>query len=258
MLYRAAVASLLAFATVHGTAQAAAPVADYSVQFNSQFDAAAHPELGLVNANVTPDGLQTHGFYNDQGIPSQITLDASSILPSAGDYTIDLNFGGVAVTRWSVKLLDFANRTQDIGLYIDNHNINFYDYQGGSNMGSSPLIQDDTPFSVTFSRSSATNLVVGYINGVQQFSFLDNLGLAVFDPRQFYIFTDDVATPGSGGDAYESRAGVIKGINIYKTALSSSDVGSLHGVGVVPEPETWALILSGLLTCAFVGQRRRG
>lgn len=253
MLYRITAASLLALATA--TSAQAAPIADYSVQFNSQFDAAAHPELGLVNADVTADGLQTHGFYNDQGVPSQITLDASGILPSAGDYTIKMDFGGVAVTRWSVKLLDFANRTQDMGLYIDNHNISFYDYQGGWNMGSSPLIQDNMPFSVTLSRSSATNLVAGYINGVQQFSFLDTLGLAVFNPSQFYLFTDDVATPGSGGDAYESRAGVIKSIDIYQMALSATDVAS---ISAVPEPESYALAVIGLLTVGSLMKRRRG
>lgn len=254
MLYRITASSLLALAAA--TSAQAAPIADYSVQFNNLFDATAHPELGLVNADVTAAGLQTHGFYNDQGIPSQITLDASSILPSAGDYTINMDFGGVEVTRWEVKLLDFANRTQDIGLYINDHTIAFYDYHGGLNVGSSPLIQDNTPFSVTLSRSSATNLVVAYLNGIQQFSFVDTLGLAVFNPLQpVYLFTDDVATPGSGGDAYESRAGVLKGISVFSSALSATDVAS---ISAVPEPESYALALAGLLTVASLLKRRRG
>ncbi|RZL00491.1 MAG: hypothetical protein EOP36_15505 [Rubrivivax sp.] len=256
MSYRAALASLFMIAAVHGTAQAA-PVADYSVKFNSQFDASAHPELGLVNADVTAGGLQTHGFYNDQGVASQITLNASGILASAGDYTIDLDFGGVASTRWTVKLLDFYGQSQNSGLYIDNHNISFYDNEGNPTRGSSALIQDDAAFSVTLSRSSATSTVTGYINGVQQFSFLDALGLATFNPLQFFIFTDDVVTPGSGGDAYESRAGLIKGISVYQTALSAGDVASLHNVSMVPEPEGWALALGGLLACGVLSRRRR-
>lgn len=260
MSYRAALVSLIAVTGFVGSAFAA-PTADYAVKFNSQFDAAAHPEWQFNNVEVTANGLKTYGYYDDNYAnwtgPSTLKLDASNVLSSAGDYTINLDFGGVAVTQWAVKLLDFANRSQDAGLYIDGHNISFYDTQGGWNFGTNPLIQDNTAFNVTLSRSSATSLVVGYINGIEQFSFLDNLGVAVFDPLNFYVFTDDFATPGSGGDAYESRPGVLKGISIYKSALSSGDIATLHGVGVVPEPETLALVLGGLLTCAFVGKRRR-
>jgi len=255
MLYRAAIASLLAIATVHGAAQAA-PIADFSVKFNDQFDATAHPELGLVNVDVTANGLQTYGFYNWPG-PSVVSLDASGILASGGDYTINLDIGSVASPRWTIKLLDFYSQTQNAGLYIYDYNISFFDNQGNPTGGSSHAIQSYQPFSVTLSRSSATNQVVGYINGIEQFSFQDTQGLAVFNPLQFLLFTDDVVTPGSGGDAYESLAGTINGISLYKTALSSGDVASLYGVGMVPEPESWVLALGGLLTCAYLAKRRR-
>ena len=89
-------------------------------------------------------------------------------------------------------------------------------------------------------------------NGVQQISFTDATGLAIFTgPNDIMrFFEDDVIT-----GTQEASAGVVDFIKIYKGALTAAEVRALEQA--VPEPTTLLLTGFGLGTLAVTAWRRR-
>jgi hypothetical protein len=246
MLYRFTAIGLLALAAF-GSAQAA-PVADYSVVFDGSFNTASHPEVIFSNADVQADGL--HTYYGSWGASS---VSLSGVLSSGSEYTVALDFTSVARTDYTRKLLDFSGLSSQAGLYIDSGYLSFVDGSGVETaLSSLSVLTPGQSFNLALTRSAAGD-VTAYVNGSQQFSFQDTAGLALFNTPAFsaFILTDD-----NGG--YEITPGVLKGVNVYKTALSAVDVASLSPTTTVPEPETYALGLAGLLTAGFLMKRRRG
>ncbi|MGH6646694.1 PEP-CTERM sorting domain-containing protein [Aquabacterium sp.] len=244
MLYRAAIASLIAIVGVHTTAQAA-PVADYSVQFDSSFNAAANTQLTLVNADVQADGLHTN-----EALWGTSSVSLANVLSTGSEYTISLDFAYVGRTDSSRKILDFFGRSSEAGFYLNSGGFVFYDGLGHPQAESfASVLSPYEAFNVTVSRTSA-GIFTAYFNGVEQLQFEDSAGLAVFNSPGFaaYILTDEV-------DGYEITNGALTGISVYKTALSTSDLGG--GISPVPEPESYALALAGLLTVGSLMKRRR-
>lgn len=245
MLYRAAIASLIAIAGVHATAQAA-PVADYSVKFDSSFNAVANPELTLVNADVQADGLHTN-----ETLWGTSSVSLANILSIGSEYTISLDFAYVGRTDSSRKILDFFGRTTEAGFYLNDGGFTFFDGLGHPQAQSfASVLSPYEAFNVTVSRTSA-GLFTAYFNGAQQLQFEDSNGLAIFNSPGFaaYILTDEV-------DGYEITNGALTGINVYKTALSAADLGG-SSITPVPEPESYAMALAGLVTVASLLKRRR-
>ena len=245
MFFRITAASLLALAAA--TSAQAAPVADYSVQFTTPFDAAAHPGVTFTDADVQADGL--HTYYGSWGASS---VSLSDVLASGSEYTLNLSFASIARTDDTRKLLDFAGLTSDAGVYA-NHGQLAYAYAGSPThadiSGAAAVLTPGQAFNLTLTRSALSNSFTAYVNGIEQFSFLDTAGETVFSSalKSIYILTDD-----NGG--YEITPGVLKGISVYNTALSATDVASITAV---PEPESYALALAGLLAVGSLMKRRR-
>lgn len=243
MLYRIAAASLLALAAV--TSAQAAPTADYSVLFTTPFNAAANPGLAFTDADVQADGL--HTYYGSWGASS---VSLADVLASGSEYTLNLSFASVARTDYTRKLLDFAGLTSDAGVYINDGALAFSNSAHANVLGTAAVLSPGQAFNLTLTRSALSGSFTAYINGVEQFSFLDTVGETVFSSalKSIYVLTDD-------NDGYEITPGVLKGISVYNTALSASDVAS---ISAVPEPESYALALAGLLTVGSLMKRRRG
>ncbi|CAH0354397.1 LamG-like jellyroll fold domain-containing protein [Aquabacterium sp. CECT 9606] len=243
MLYRIAAASLLALAAV--TSAQAAPTADYSVLFTTPFNAAANPGLTFTDADVQADGL--HTYYGSWGASS---VSLADVLASGSEYTLNLSFASVARTDYTRKLLDFAGLTSDAGVYINDGALAFSNSAHANVLGTAAVLSPGQAFNLTLTRSALSGSFTAYINGVEQFSFLDTAGETVFSSalKSIYVLTDD-------NDGYEITPGVLKGISVYNTALSATDVAS---ISAVPEPESYALALAGLLTVGSLMKRRRG
>ncbi|MBA4108209.1 MAG: hypothetical protein C0487_01240 [Leptothrix sp. (in: Bacteria)] len=245
MLYRIAATSLLALAAV--TSAQAAPTADYSVLFTTPFNAAANPGLTFTDADVQADGL--HTYYGSWGASS---VSLADVLASGSEYTLNLSFASVARTDYTRKLLDFAGLTSDAGVYINDGALAFSHAGSPTHadvLGTAAVLSPGQAFNLTLTRSALSGSFTAYINGIEQFGFLDTAGETAFSSalKSIYVLTDD-------NDGYEITPGVLKGISVYNTALSATDVAS---ISAVPEPESYALALAGLLTVGSLMKRRR-
>src|SRR5262249_4333756 len=111
---------------------------------------------------------------------------------------------------------------------------------------------------VVLTRDNASGALVGYVNGSQQFSFMDSSNLGVFDAANniMRFFQDDSFTGG-----IEASPGFVDRIAIYDNALSGGQVAALGGPGpllATPEPGTTLLTaLAGAGVGLFAWRRRR-
>jgi Concanavalin A-like lectin/glucanases superfamily len=186
--------------------------ATHVYELNGTFaDALGGPSLvpygGTLNAS-------SYSFGADEGLSLSNAIDP-------GNYSIEMIFNFETVDGWR-RVVEFKNRGEDgedVGWYIYYGTLQFYPVAEGF----------DTPFGayvdahVVLTRDSATDLVVGYVNGVEQTSFTDSDGMAVFSGPDniIHFFIDDLVYPG------ESSAGVVDRIRIYDHALSAEEVAEL-------------------------------
>src|SRR5262249_13350325 len=137
-------------------------------------------------------------------------------------YSIELDFQ-IATTSNFSKIIDFKNLTADQGLYNENTFLDFFNVASGPNGAFSP----NTDVQVVLTRDGTTKQVVGYVNGVQQFTFGDTSDFAVFDAANSIVqfFKDDTGTQA------EASAGVVDRIRVYSEPLTAAQVNALFNSG---------------------------
>lgn len=193
-------------------------VADYKFQTTLASDLAGAPDLSPIGTNT---------FINESvGGTSHTVLDfpagngvelagATSIIP-ADAYTIavEFRFDSTAGPR---RLLDFKSGAANSGLYNLSGALNFFPVATGPGGAFAP----NTYAQVVLTRDAARQ-VVGYVNGVQQFSFTDTSDLAVIDASdRLRFFQDDMAVPG------EDSGGAVARVRLFTGALSPDEVAAL-------------------------------
>lgn len=242
------IATLTILAATMGVAQAATLTHDYELN-NSLSDALGGPSLISAGGTLSATG---YTFGANQG------LSLSNGFANAGDYSIELQFSFDATGDWR-KILDFKNLTSDNGLYNLNGALNFYPIINGA---TNP-IGSGTSVNVILTRDGSTNVVVGYVNGVQEISFADS-DYAVFDATNGIanFFNDDYQT-----SQREASSGFVDFIRVYDGPLSSNQARCLsssnplrcgipgaEGNGNVPEPGS--LVLFGIALLGIVSRKR--
>ena len=219
----------------------------------------------LGGAALLPASAQTHvytlnnTFADTNGGPSLVsnggTLSASGYtfgknlglslanVTNGTDYSITTTFSFSDLTSGNTykKILDFQNLASDDGLYIYQSTLDFYPVAGASGTTTFAADQSQT---VNLTRNGVTQVVTGSVNGVQQFSFIDSSGIAVFNTSGGLInfFEDDNATSGR-----EASGGTVTSIIVSDSA---------------PVPETSTIVSFGLLLAfgfggALVAARKR-
>jgi hypothetical protein len=203
----------------------------------------------LGGPSLIPGGVNGRGILglNDYRFGAGQGLSLAGALPNPGSYSILLDFSLATLSGYR-KIIDFAGRTEDAGLYNLETALNLYPID----IGAPKAFQPNVIGRLVFTRDAPTGRVAGYVNGVEQFSALDDLGQTKFAATNnlIHFFNDDTVTAGA-----ETSAGLVDRIVIYDNALNSAQVAALGGPGV-PEPGSLALWLAGLASLA-VGRLRR-
>ena len=114
------------------------------------------------------------------------------------------------------RIIDFKNGTSDRGLYNYSGKLHFY----SSATGNTTAIAAGTYVQVVLTRDALKN-VVGYLNGIQEFSFADTGDDALIDAANTLRFFKD--------DGGESSAGAVARIRLYDGALTANEVAALDG-----------------------------
>lgn len=178
-----------------------------------------------------------------------------SVVGDSGDYTLDLSLRFTSLPGSYAKIVDMKGLTADAGLYHFNPTSTLSWYNGGNTPGTADSFLVDEYFRINLTRDGTSNLLVGYVNGVQQFTIDDSSGAGVFDAAGniLNLFRDDVAT-GSG----EAGGGEINQFRIYSGALTSGEIAALGGPKGVPEPSVMLLLVGGLGALQFRRRRAAG
>jgi hypothetical protein len=188
---------------------------DYELKGNLK-DANGGVALTSGGGSVSSSG---YSFAAGKGI--ELTSGVNS-----SNYSIEMHVKLSTVSSYE-KLIDFKNLTADQGLYVLGGHLDFFSFAEGT----AAPITANTAFDLMLTRNSSTKVVTGYVNGVQQFSFVDSTGAAVFSTSNAWFLRDDNAT----GDR-EDSAGLLTRLRIYNGPLSAAQVLSIHNGAVPPQP----------------------
>jgi hypothetical protein len=202
-----------------GRCVAATLIADY--QFHGNYasgvaGAADLAPLGTVSfTSVTISGqpVDAAAFTMESGL--RMTVPANIAVTG---YSVVLQFR-LDTTSGYRKLVDFADRASDPGLYTLSSLLDFYPAAAGT----VATIPDATVVQVVMTRSAA-GTVAGYVNGAPQFSFADSAPYAVPATDGFNLFIDDFVT-----GAHEASAGVVARVRLYQGDLTAQEVAALTG-----------------------------
>lgn len=208
--------------TVAGQAPPSSPptgpaglTADYRFQGSLASAVGPAPELltlgttSFVSERVESAPRTVLTFTEGAGL--QLT-PAMSVVPSS-TYTMVLLVRLNTVDGYR-RLIDVKNGTSDTGLYVYNGELTFYNVAGarGGRVAANAYVQ------IALTREPR-GTVTAYLDGVRQFVFEDQDGLAVISPANVIRFFRD--------DGSEHASGSVARIRLYDRALSAAEVAEL-------------------------------
>ncbi len=160
-------------------------------------------------------------FDRNEGL---VLSGAKSLI--GNNYSISINLRFEKLISWN-RIVDFKNRTTDIGFYSYYKVLNFYPIQYAPN----PVFVENEYAHVVLSRDSAGNFK-GYVNGSLEISFLDSFGNAlVSDDDKLSFVLDDLII------ANEGAPGAISSIKIWSGVLTAQEIAALEAPSEIPAPK---------------------
>lgn len=183
-------------------------------------------------------------IQDDQGVSGGLAAGAKFVI--AGDYNADPrdgdSFQGAINQLLDDPLVNTSLTPASAGgtaaaTYPSNN--------GTANQSHAGDPQFDT---ADFSDSAPGNLRVDYV--------LPSANLEMTDAGIFWPVDPDTSTPNTGGDLFD-LVGTFRDPNLYANLASSDHKAVWVDVTVVPEPETYALLLAGLGLIGAAARRRR-
>lgn len=216
----------LTMACLSFTAHAAPePVVDYgfagsltSLHRNAPVLKPIDPGSSFIDDVV--DGRPVMGLAFPEG--AGLLVSTTDLIPS-DTYSVAILMEFDQTSSYA-KILDTKSLTSDHGLYVDSSNLAFYSF-ASANTGA---FTANTPLQVVVTRA-ADRAYRGYINGIEQFNFMDTVAEAIIYPGQLMFFRDDSDTGNS-----ENSAGTVYRIRIYDHALSAQEVADLETDRLTP------------------------
>lgn len=229
-------------ALVAAPAHAATLIHEYALR-GTLDDNRGGPALNSLGGQITSLG---YVFAANQG------LTLSSPVLSATDFSLEFSFKFDATSGYR-KIADFHGLADDSGFYQLNGNLNFYPVATAGQTDFAP----GTDVHVVLTRDGATNIVTGYVNGQQRFTFLDDGPRATITAANTTLnfFVDDFAT-----SQREASGGTANYLRVYNGALSATEVSNLYAAGAplaIPEPGTAALLAFGAAVMLTAARRSR-
>lgn len=228
-LVAAAVLGLSATAGAAGTLKA-----DYGFEGNNSSSVGGAPDLANLGASNTIATESVGGcstqvltFPEDNGL----SLDTSGGLTPQDRYTVMMQLRLAGLGSPYVRLLAFDGANPpgvDEGLYLNAGKLDFFD-NFVDHEGATPAVAAGQYAEVALTRSSAAE-VVGYVNGVHQFSYDDSGNDVGFLSNNAIVFFRD--------DGFEESAGAVARIRVYDDALTAAEVAAAAtpGCSVSPPP----------------------
>jgi uncharacterized delta-60 repeat protein/uncharacterized repeat protein (TIGR01451 family) len=226
-LATAAPIAALMLAVAAPGASAATLTADYRFQNTRSSSVGSPPDLVDIGPGTnsfqtdTVDGQAQTVLAFPMG--NGLSLSPTTGVVPNGTYSIVARFRFDTVSGFR-RILDFKNATSDNGLYAESGNLRFFPYAGGSGTP----ITANTYVQVALTRDSAGTMV-GYVNGVQQFSVSDaaNQFGVISSANSLRFFRDDGA---------EHSAGRVTRIRLFDAALTAAEVANLEPPPPPPPP----------------------
>lgn len=222
-------------------ARAAVLIHEYALR-GSLDDNLGGPALTSLGGDITALG---YIFAANQG------LNLRSALPTPADYSLEFSFK-LDSTIGATKLVDFHNRADSTGLYQTDGRLNYFPNAKSSVADFSPGMD----VHVVLTRDGATDIVTGYVNGQQRFSFNDAALDATHPNDSLYFFADDRFQGGTS----DASGGTVNYLRMFNGALSASEVNALFLSApplAVPEAPVAVLLSLGLAVILARFSRKR-
>ncbi|RYD52987.1 MAG: T9SS type A sorting domain-containing protein [Sphingobacteriales bacterium] len=162
------------------------------------------------------NGLQRTVYQFDLNSGFYLNDSLQQFLAS-GSYTIELYFKMNELTSWK-RVIDFKNRTSDLGCYVLSGQLNFYNM--ATSQGAPFVVNEYSQYVI--SRNAANSRVQLYGDGSKYITFTDNGNNAIYNAtkKRINFFQDDLIVPN------EASAGSIAMLRIYNYELDSQSVKS--------------------------------
>jgi hypothetical protein len=222
----------------------AALTADYQFQTTLASSVAGAPALTNVGPGSNAfavdivDGISRTVLTFPQN--NGLALSPTTGVTPSNNYTIVLLARLTTVSGYR-RYIDFKNATSDNGLYNLNGQLNFYNQVTGPG---APITAGSYR-QIVLTRDSVTGTIVGYVDGVQQFTFVDAAADGIISAANtLRFFIDDAVVTG------EDSAGAVARIRTFDTVLTPAAVAALDRAataGAIPTLSPIALLALTLL-----------
>src|SRR5262245_51457296 len=165
----------------------------------------------LVSDGGTLDTAR-YSFGPNQG------LRLSGALDDPTDYSLVVKMQLASAAPFFKKIVDFAQRLSDSGLYVTNTNLQLFPGAGGAD-----AIPLGTDFEYALTRDHDTGVAKLYLNGILQQTYGGSVSdVSVATDNVLTFFEDDLITGST-----EAGSGSVDFIQLYDGALSDAEVLAL-------------------------------